>query len=93
MENLTELIADAKAEEEVAKMQRKPAEVKRATTTVTIPLEDYNGLRDAYRDLQLILNTYLSNLDEDGDLTYTGKDNLKHIMTALYPDVIHIKEG
>lgn len=92
MENLTELIADAKAEEEVAKMQRKPAEVKRATTTVTIPLEDYNGLRDAYRDLQLILNTYLSNLDEDGDLTYTGKDNLTRIMTALYPDVIHVKE-
>lgn len=92
MENLTELIADAKAEEEVAKMQRKPTEVKRATTTVTIPLEDYNGLRDAYRDLQLILNTYLSNLDEDGDLTYTGKDILKRIMTALYPDVIHIKE-
>ena len=92
MENLTELIADAEAEEEVAKMQKKPIEVKRATTTVTIPLEDYNGLRDAFRDLQLILNTYLNNLDEDGDLTYTGRDNLKYIMRVLYPDAIPVKE-
>lgn len=92
MNDITEMIADAKAEEEVAKMQRKPIEVKRATTTVTIPLEDYNGLRDACRDLRLILNTYLSNLDEDGDLTYTGKDILKRILTALYPDVIPVKE-
>ena len=92
MDDITEMIADAKAEEEVKNVQINRRIASASPTMVTITLEDYNGLRDACRDLQLILNTYLSNLDEDGDLTYTGKDILKRILTALYPDVIPVKE-
>ena len=95
MDELTELIADAQAEEEVRAAQInsriQKAKEKKTTTLVTIPLEEYNGLRDSYRDLTLIMSVLLKDLKKDGNKTayidrYDKEDEIISLLSLLYPN-------
>ena len=97
MDELTELIADAQAEEEVraaqinSRIQKAKAEEKKTTTLVTIPLEEYNGLRDSYRDLTLVMSVLLKDLKKDGNKTayidrYDKEDEIISLLSLLYPN-------
>ena len=92
MDELTEMIADAKAEEEVRAEQINKRIAEPKPSMVTIPLAEYNGLRDSYRDLSLIISVLMDDLevDESGQVRYIDlydkKDEILTILRRLYPN-------
>ena len=59
MDIMDEMIADARAEEEVRKAQieAKLAEIKKDSTKVSIDLEEYVGLRMAFEDYKKLVDS------------------------------------
>ena len=92
MDDITEMIADAKAEEEVKNAQINRRIASASPAMVTITLEEYNGLRDAYRDLSIIMGVLMDDIEtkEDGKTEYEdewdkGKEIIS-ILKRLYPN-------
>lgn len=92
MDELTEMIADAKAEEEVRAEQINKRIAEPKPSMVTIPLAEYNGLRDSYRDLSLIMSVLMNDLDidESGRVSYINlygkEDEILMLLRRLYPN-------
>jgi len=92
MDDITEMIADAKAEEEVKNTQINRRIASASPTMVTITLEEYNGLRDAYRDLSILMSALMDDIvvKEDGKAEYEDEWNkgreLISILKRLYPN-------
>lgn len=91
MDDITEMIADAKAEEEVKNAQINRRIASASPAMVTISLEEYNELRDAYRDLSILTDALMDDIiNEDGDTKYKDQwekaRELITILKRLYPN-------
>ena len=90
--DISEEIADARAEEEVKKAQmQKIAEsrpvVPKQTTKVSVDLEEYVALRQMQADLERLLHSLFTNIEKRyGD--YRIKDDFIATVGALYPDAM-----
>lgn len=98
--NIDEVIADARAEEEVA--QEKATDFRDAlkdklretftgaeSTTVTIPLHEYITLTNRSLDLDRVLNAIMRSLrlGYNGEYLRLDDDLVLNTFRALYPDV------
>ena len=91
MDDITEMIADAKAEEEVKNAQINRRIASASPAMVTITLEEYCGLRDAYRDLSILTDALMDDIIiKDGKTEYEDEwqkgRELIAILKRLYPN-------
>ena len=90
MNNIDEMIADAKAEEEIAlemKKTKKPSFQPVAKNTATIDLEDYVMLRQIEASHRRLVNLILENSDlayNEKSLSLRGNDVLEFVR-MVYP--------